>query len=137
MKKAITILQDLLTYEEEAKAKVEIRKAIAELKAKDERIEAQSSVIIACQNAILQKDESITELETERDKYNIIAANLQISRQKAYDNIAELEAIIEKMKSCENCESHTNVGSKCLLDMEDSLDCRTNNYSNWKLKDNE
>ena len=109
----------------------------AELKAKDERIEAQSSVIIACQNAILQKDERITELETERDKYNTIAANLQISRQKAYDNIAELEAIIEKMKSCENCESHTNVGSKCLLDMEDSLDCRTNNYSNWKLKDNE
>ena len=109
----------------------------AELKAKDERIEAQSSVIIACQNAILQKDERITELEVERDKYNTIAANLQISRQKAYDNIAELEAIIEKMKSCENCESHTNVGSKCLLDMEDSLDCRTNNYSNWKLKDNE
>ena len=34
-----------------------------ELKAKDERIEAQSSVIIACQNAILQKDECITELE--------------------------------------------------------------------------
>ena len=109
----------------------------AELKAKDERIEAQSSVIIACQNAILQKDERIAELETERDKYNTIAANLQISRQKAYDNIAELEAIIEKMKSCENCESHTNVGSKCLLDMEDSLDCRTNNYSNWKSKDNE
>ena len=35
----------------------------AELKAKDERIEAQPSVIIACQNAILQKDERITELE--------------------------------------------------------------------------
>ena len=35
----------------------------AELKAKDERIEAQSSVIIACQKAILQKDERITELE--------------------------------------------------------------------------
>ena len=109
----------------------------AELKAKDERIEAQSSVIIACQNAILQKDERITELETERDKYNTIAANLQISRQKAYDNIAELEAIIEKMKSCENCESRTNVGSKCLLDIEDSLECRANNYLNWKLKDNE
>ena len=49
----------------------------AELKTKDERIEAQSSVITACQNAILQKDERITELETERDKYNIIAANLR------------------------------------------------------------
>ena len=35
----------------------------AELRTKDERIEAQSSVIIACQNAILQKDERITELE--------------------------------------------------------------------------
>ena len=108
-----------------------------ELEAKDERIEAQSSVIIACQNAILQKDERIAELETERDKYNTIAANLQISRQKAYDNIAELEAMVQKMKCCENCESHTNVGSNCLLDMEDSLDCRANNYSNWKLKDNE
>ena len=83
------------------------------------------------------KDWHITNLSVERDKYNTIAANLQISRQKAYDNIAELEAIIEKMKSCENCESHTNVGSKCLLDMEDSLDCKANNYSNWKLKDNE
>ena len=109
----------------------------AELKTKDERIEAQSSVIIACQNAILQKDERIAELETERDKYNTIAANLQISRQKAYDNIAELEAIIEKMKCCENCKSYTNVGSNCLLDMEDSLGCRANNYLNWKLKDNE
>ena len=109
----------------------------AELKAKDERIEAQSSVIIACQNTILQKDERIIELETERDKYNTIAANLQISRQKAYDNIAELEAIIEKMKSCENCKSYINVGSKCLLDIEDSLECRANNYLNWKLKDNE
>ena len=106
-------------------------------KAKDERIEAQSSVIIACQNAILQKDERIAELETERDKYNTIAANLQISRQKAYDTIAELETIIEKMKCCENCKSHTNVGSNCLLDMDDSLDCRANNYSNWKLEDNE
>ena len=83
------------------------------------------------------KDERIANLSAERDKYNTIAANLQISRQKAYDNIAELEAIIEKMKSCENCESHTNVGSNCLLDMEDSLGCRANNYSNWKLKDNE
>ena len=74
----------------------------AELKAKDERIEAQSSVIIACQNAILQKDKHITELEAERDKYNTIAANLQISRQKAYDNIAELEAKIQNM--CAECE---------------------------------
>ena len=32
----------------------------AKIKTKDERIEAQSSVIIACQNAILQKDEHIT-----------------------------------------------------------------------------
>ena len=83
------------------------------------------------------KDKHITELETERDKYNTIAANLQISRQKAYDNIAKLETIIEKMKCCENCKSHTNVGSNCLLDMEDSLGCRANNYLNWKLKDNE
>ena len=88
----------------------------AELKAKDERIEAQSSVIIACQNAILQKDEHITNLSAERDKYNTIAANLQISRQKAYDNIAELEAIIEKMKSCENCD-----------------DCG-DDFLNWELK---
>ena len=39
MKRAITILQDLLTYEEEAKAKVEIRKAIAELKATQARLD--------------------------------------------------------------------------------------------------
>ena len=39
MKRAITILQDLLTYEEETKAKVEIRKAIAELKATKARLD--------------------------------------------------------------------------------------------------
>ena len=39
MKRAITILQDLLIYEEEAKAKVEIRKAIAELKATQARLD--------------------------------------------------------------------------------------------------
>ena len=33
MNKVITILQDLLNYEEEAKARVEIQKAIAELQA--------------------------------------------------------------------------------------------------------
>ena len=41
----------------------EIERHFAECKAKDERIEAQSSVIIACQNAITQKDERIAELE--------------------------------------------------------------------------
>ena len=81
------------------------------------------------------KDEQIANLSAERDKYNTVAANLQISRQKAYDNIAELEAIIEKMKCCANCESYTNVGSKCLLDMEDRLACMANNFSNWKLKE--
>ena len=81
------------------------------------------------------KDEHIANLSAERDKYNTIAANLQISRQKAYDTIAELEAIIEKMKCCENCKSHTNVGSKCLLDMKDRLACMANNFSNWKLKE--
>ena len=39
MKRAITILQNLLTYEEEAEAKVEIRKAIAELKATQARLD--------------------------------------------------------------------------------------------------
>ena len=39
MNKAITILQDLLGYEEEAKAKVEIRKAIAELQAHKAKID--------------------------------------------------------------------------------------------------
>ena len=72
------------------------------------------------------------------DGANLVEIERHFAECKAKDErIAELEAIIEKMKSCENCESHTNVGSKCLLDMEDSLDCRTNNYSNWKLKDNE
>ena len=72
------------------------------------------------------------------DGANLVEIERHFAECKAKDErIAELEAIIEKMKSCENCESHTNVGSKCLLDMEDSLECRANNYSNWKLKDNE
>ena len=114
-----------------------------ELKAKDEQL-AQAEAgykeavkeVEALDLAHKAKDECIANLSAERDKYNTVAANLQISRQKAYDNIAKLETIIEKMKCCENCESHTNVGSNCLLDMEDSLDCRANNYLNWKLKDN-
>ena len=116
----------------------------AELKAKDEQLvqteagykEAVKEVE-ALDLAHKAKDECIANLSAERDKYNTIAANLQISRQKAYDNIAELEAIIEKMKCCENCKSYTNVGSNCLLDMDDSLDCKANNYLNWKLKGNE
>ena len=39
MNRAILILQDLLIYEKEAKAKVEIRKAIAELKATQARLD--------------------------------------------------------------------------------------------------
>ena len=39
MKRAITILQDLLGYEEEAKAKVEIHEAIAELQAHKAKID--------------------------------------------------------------------------------------------------
>ena len=39
MDKAITILQDLLGYEEEAKAKVEIHEAIAELTAHKAKID--------------------------------------------------------------------------------------------------
>ena len=39
MDKAITILQDLLTYEEEAEAKVEIHEAIAELQAHKAKID--------------------------------------------------------------------------------------------------
>ena len=82
--------KDRCIAELEAK-EAQFNQAKQELKAKDERIEAQSSVIIACQNAILQKDERITELEVERDKYNTIAAHLQASRQKAYERIEELE----------------------------------------------
>ena len=70
----------------------------AKIKTKDERIEAQSSVIIACQNTILQKDEHIIELETERDKYNIIAANLQSSRGKVLMYLEDLETRISDFK---------------------------------------
>ena len=75
-----------------------IEEAIKGLKAKDERIEAQSSVIIACQNAILQKDKHITELEAERDKYNTIAANLQSSRGKVLMYLEDLETRISDFK---------------------------------------
>ena len=75
----------------------------AELKAKDERIEAQSSVIIACQNAILQKDERIT----------------------------ELEAMIEKMKCCENCSFYPP--QKCRFDTQ--YGCLDGLIpTNWKIK---
>ena len=40
MNKAITILQDLLGYEEEAKAKIEIHEALAELQATQAKLES-------------------------------------------------------------------------------------------------
>ena len=101
-----------------------------------ELIQLKKEQIKRLETELKAKDEQIANLSAERDKYNTIAANLQISRQKAYDNIAELEAMVQKMKCCENCKSYTNVGSNCLLDMEDSLGCRANNYLNWKLKEN-
>ena len=58
--------------------------------------------LVPTKNLIDQIFDQQDKLETERDKYNTIAANLQISRQKAYDNIAELEARIQNM--CAECE---------------------------------
>ena len=56
---------------------------------------------------------------------------------KAKDKrISELEVMVEKMKCCENCKSYINIGSNCLLDMEDRLTCKANNLSKWQLKDN-
>ena len=74
MIKAIAILQELLNYEEEAKAKVEIQEAIAELQTTQAK------------------------LETERDKYNIIAANLQSSRGKVLMYLEDLETRISDFK---------------------------------------
>ena len=80
-----------------------ISKLSGELKAKDERIEAQSSVIIACQNAILQKDE----------------------------RIEELEAMVEKMKCCENCNFYPS--QKCFFNTQ--YGCLDGLIpSDWKIK---
>ena len=80
-----------------------ISKLSGELQAKDERIEAQSSVIIACQNAILQKDE----------------------------RIEELEAMVEKMKCCENCNFYPP--QKCSFNTQ--YGCLDGLIpSNWKIK---
>ena len=90
----------------------------AELEAKDKRIDTQSSVIIACQNTIVQKDGRIAELETERDEleykfagYLDHTTNSRISKTygelpdmiKVFDDgnatcIAELEAKQEAIK---------------------------------------
>ena len=71
----------------------------AELKAKDERIEAQSSVIIACQNTILQKDERIIELEEGVKNSAEIYAKQLAAKDK---EIVELEAMLQNM--CAECE---------------------------------
>ena len=80
-----------------------ISKLSGELKTKDERIEAQSSVIIACQNAILQKDE----------------------------RIEELEAMVKKMKCCENCNFYPP--QKCFFNTQ--YGCLDGLIpSDWKIK---
>ena len=71
-------------------------------------------------------------VDGEKISYSDVIAELKAKDER----IAELEAMAQKMKCCENCKSHINVGSECLLDMEDRLTCKANNYSNWKLKDN-
>ena len=72
----------------------------AELKAKDERIEAQSSVIIACQNAILQKDERITELEAKAIRKEQAKAenfvNIDVS-DAALGSASTLKNILQKL----------------------------------------
>ena len=68
---------------------------------------------------------------------NKMGKDFQLIIDAKNQEISALKAQIEKMKCCENCKSYTNVGSNCLLDMEDSLGCRANDYLNWKLKDNE
>ena len=60
MNKAITILQDLLGYEEEAKAKIEIRKVIAELQAHKAKIDELKEWC---------KDHSRNTAATKYDKY--------------------------------------------------------------------
>ena len=66
MDKAITILQDLLGYEEEAEAKAEIHEAIAELKAHKAKIDElkewvkqQKGGKIAYWSDVLQKLEEL------------------------------------------------------------------------------
>ena len=73
--------------------------------------------------------------ETE-ERYEAKIAQFKEQLKAKGERIAELEAMAQKMKCCENCKSHINVGSECLLDMPVRLTCKANNYSNWKLKDN-
>lgn len=52
------------------------------------------------------------------------------------ERIAELEAMVQKMKCCENCISNTYFGSAqyCTHPVEVESMCRRNKYSEWKLR---
>ena len=94
----------LSIQETEERYEAKIAQLKEQLKAKDERIEAQSSVIIACQNAILQKDERITELEAKAIQKEQAKAenfvNIDVSGA-ALGSASTLKNILQKLEDNE------------------------------------
>ena len=91
---------------------------------------------------LLQRVDDVSTRQMQKEIQEALVELDELTQEKSCErcehskDIAELEAMVNKMKCCENCKSHINIGSECLLDMEDRLTCKVNNYSNWKLKDN-
>ena len=55
------------------------------------------------------------------------------------ERIAELEAMMQKLKCCENCSSFIETyfdDNYCKLTIDEEKECQKNNYSQWQLKDN-
>lgn len=76
------------------------------------------------------KDTRISELDKELATMHEVSVNLQKSRQKCLEHIEELEAMVEKMKCCENCEYYPP--RKCGKSVQ--YGCSDDGYDDWRLK---
>ena len=115
------ITVDMLS-ENEHKSKViddfiaEIKRLIELTKSQDDTIQEQAKLI----ESYKEKDEEIARLKIEQ---NEIAHSHNIATTK----IAELEAMIQKMKCCQNCIDNF-YGDSCGKPCDD-------NYSGWRIRE--
>ena len=65
---------------------------------------------------------------------NLAEIERHFAECKAKDErIAELEAIVEKMKRCENCANSENTEADCFANVLITRKCITNAHSSWRL----
>jgi predicted S18 family serine protease len=96
----------------------------AELKTKDEEIEKLKQFLENLKKGVQEYDELVN--RTTDELWDMIKVK--------DERITELEAMVQKMKCCDNCNElpcDTGVGISTAVQM---LQCQENNFCLWRLK---